>query len=211
MLPFEERRILLYVPNLIGYVRAGCLVVCWWAVGAWPALALAFYCLQAVLDAVDGWAARRLHQASTFGAWLDVAVDNSGRAMIWSLVWRGGWLVASLEWLCFVCNSSAGGRWKEELIAAGPLLCRRVMENGFYQPWGALAVAGLHVLPIWLMALQHDLLARLPVALVWASLAVLVAGRLLAASVELWCLWAHVRGLLRADIDPAQQQSGHKH
>ncbi|KAL3992420.1 E3 ubiquitin-protein ligase [Sarotherodon galilaeus] len=38
--------------------------------------------------AVDGWLARRLGQTSRFGAWLDVAVDNLGRGMLWSLLFK---------------------------------------------------------------------------------------------------------------------------
>lgn len=36
--------------------------------------------------AVDGWLARRLGLTSRFAAWLDVAVDNLGRGMLWSLL-----------------------------------------------------------------------------------------------------------------------------
>lgn len=37
---------------------------------------------------VDGWLARRLGQCSRFGAWLDVVVDNLGRGMLWSLLFK---------------------------------------------------------------------------------------------------------------------------
>jgi phosphatidylglycerophosphate synthase len=36
--------------------------------------------------AVDGWAARRFNQVSTFGAWLDVIIDNIGRGILWTRI-----------------------------------------------------------------------------------------------------------------------------
>jgi phosphatidylglycerophosphate synthase len=41
-----------------------------------PGAALALYVLAALTDLADGWLARQLGQASTFGAQLDAAVDN---------------------------------------------------------------------------------------------------------------------------------------
>lgn len=37
---------------------------------------------------LDGWLARRLGQTSRFGAWLDVVVDNMGRGMLWSQLFK---------------------------------------------------------------------------------------------------------------------------
>lgn len=44
--------------------------------GGQVVLALAIYIVAACTDLVDGWLARRSHQASAFGAQLDAAVDN---------------------------------------------------------------------------------------------------------------------------------------
>lgn len=41
-----------------------------------PRAALAVYVLAAASDLIDGWLARRLRQASAFGAQLDAAIDN---------------------------------------------------------------------------------------------------------------------------------------
>ncbi|XP_037092298.1 uncharacterized protein LOC119112291 [Pollicipes pollicipes] len=204
-----EQKILLYVPNLIGYVRVACLAGAWQCRHDQASMLVLLYAAQAVLDGVDGWAARRLGQCSSFGAWLDVVVDNLGRSLLWSLVSEWGWLVASLEWLCFACNSGAGSRWKADIIARGPRVCRLVMADGFKTRWGVLAISGLHVLPIWVLGLQRGVwagpLAWVPRPLVLAGLAVLVVGRLLCALVELWCVWAHVRVLLRQDAEPVAE------
>ncbi|XP_043216733.1 uncharacterized protein LOC122378999 [Amphibalanus amphitrite] len=206
----REAQILLYVPNLIGYIRLACLLASWWCWAEQPGQMVLFYALQATLDGVDGWAARRLQQCSTFGAWLDVVLDNVGRTMLWSVLFDWGWLVACLEWLCFVCNSGAGGQWKAAIIADGPPLCRWVMADGFKTRWGVLAIGGLHVLPIWLVGMRRGLFAStsgplgwLPAPLVVACLALLVVGRLLCALVELWCILAHVRAMLREDAAAA--------
>ncbi|XP_039478558.1 CDP-diacylglycerol--inositol 3-phosphatidyltransferase 1 [Oreochromis aureus] len=79
-------KVLLYWPNIVGYIRIG-LVFAAWAAYETPVVFLPLYSLTS-LDAVDGWLARRLGQTSRFGAWLDVAVDNLGRGMLWSLLFK---------------------------------------------------------------------------------------------------------------------------
>lgn len=43
---------------------------------------------ECICAGVDGWLARRLGQSSRFGAWLDVVVDNVGRGMLWSRLFK---------------------------------------------------------------------------------------------------------------------------
>lgn len=43
---------------------------------------------ECIWAGVDGWLARRLDQCSRFGAWLDVVVDNVGRGMLWSRLFK---------------------------------------------------------------------------------------------------------------------------
>ncbi|MQM00429.1 hypothetical protein Taro_033164 [Colocasia esculenta] len=72
----KEISVYLYIPNIIGYIRVlmNCL-----------AFALCFsnkrifailYFVSFVLDAVDGWFARKFNQVSTFGAVLDMVTDR---------------------------------------------------------------------------------------------------------------------------------------
>ncbi|CEM22479.1 unnamed protein product [Vitrella brassicaformis CCMP3155] len=72
----------LFVPNIIGYVRV---------VLAFVAFALAYvtwvgfvvcYSTSQVLDAFDGWAARRLNQTTHFGAVLDQVTDRFSTAVV---------------------------------------------------------------------------------------------------------------------------------
>ena len=74
--------VFLYAPNLIGYARVALLAVSYWLV---PARLTAFagcYLLSFALDFADGWAARRLDQASVFGEYLDMLTDRVGTLLL---------------------------------------------------------------------------------------------------------------------------------
>uniref|UniRef100_A0A3Q1FXI6 Uncharacterized LOC110955868 n=1 Tax=Acanthochromis polyacanthus TaxID=80966 RepID=A0A3Q1FXI6_9TELE len=178
--------VLLYWPNIVGYIRIG-LVFAAWAAYNTPALFVPLYSVSIALDGVDGWLARRLGQTSRFGAWLDVVVDNLGRGMLWSLLFEWGFLVCALEWCVFVCNhSTRGDRWKESFSSSPPLI-QAIMANGFWTPLGAWVVGGLHCLPLWLYWYQRGLLSHwldLPLWIQAAGTLLLAAGRLLALSAE---------------------------
>lgn len=82
--------VFLYVPNIVGYVRAS-LIVC-----ASEAMVRSFktkdldlrglfmvlYVINFILDAVDGFLARALNQTSRFGAALDMILDRLGSALL---------------------------------------------------------------------------------------------------------------------------------
>ncbi|XP_056330551.1 uncharacterized protein si:ch1073-145m9.1 [Danio aesculapii] len=191
-------QVILYVPNLIGYIRI-LLVLIAWILYRDPQSFVPLYVLSIILDGVDGWVARRLHQTSRFGAWLDVVIDNVGRGMIWNMLYDWGWLVSSVEWCVFVCNHNArGAQWKNS-FSESPVWVQAVMANGFKTPLGILTVAGLHVLPVWLYGFEHEVLSRALCAPNWLQIAgilVLTAGRVLGFAVEMWCILAHLRCLL---------------
>ncbi|KAM8768529.1 uncharacterized protein AB9X84_022727 isoform 1-T1 [Acanthopagrus schlegelii] len=196
-------QVLLYWPNVIGYIRIG-LVLAAWAASETPALFVPLYSASTALDGVDGWLARRLGQSSRFGAWLDVVVDNMGRGMLWSLLFEWGWLVSALEWCVFVCNhNTRGDHWKNSFTTS-PRFIRAIMANGFRTPLGTWVVSGLHCLPLWLYGCQWDLLTRwlyLPSWIQTLGTVLLGAGRLLALSAEIWCVWTHIE-YLTSDEEP---------
>ncbi|KXZ53480.1 hypothetical protein GPECTOR_7g930 [Gonium pectorale] len=157
--------------------------------GASPAAAHPFACVP---------------QTSAFGAFLDVAVDLATRGLLWSWAAPGGLgaAVLLLEAITFVCTHAVHGAvWKAEVqLGPTPPWVRAVMANGFKTPAGCLAVAGLMGCPLWLWARR-----ALPPG-PWGSPAVgavLVLGRLLAAAVEVWVVWRHLRALLQADAAAA--------
>eukprot|EP01051_Picozoa_sp_SAG22_P005674 SAG22_NODE_344_length_11914_cov_6.665679_2_plen_242_part_00 len=222
--------VLLYVPNLIGYLRLALLVAAFhggqlFGLGpgetvpsARPLHFLGLYAASALLDGLDGIAARRLDQCSAFGAWLDVIIDNIGRTLLWTTVapgW-GGW-VACFEWTTFSCTHCIGAGWKVDFGAA-PRLVTGIMANGFYNPLGVWAIAGLHFLPfsLYIQGLaQHPDLAAVTAAFAAADrklggdsggseagggggtglravIAVLALGRALTAVAETWFVWGHI-------------------
>ena len=72
--------VFLFVPNLIGYLRVVLTFVGYhYAVGDSKdyRLTVASYMISQLLDAADGYAARKLNQSSTFGAVLDMVTDRA--------------------------------------------------------------------------------------------------------------------------------------
>uniref|UniRef100_A0A1A8S3N0 CDP-diacylglycerol--inositol 3-phosphatidyltransferase n=1 Tax=Nothobranchius rachovii TaxID=451742 RepID=A0A1A8S3N0_9TELE len=191
------RRVVLFWPNIVGYIRIS-LVFAAWAAHQSPAAFVPLYTLASILDGVDGWLARKLGQTSRFGAWLDVLVDNLSRSMLWSLLFQWGWLVSTLEWCVFVCNhSTRGPDWKSS-FSSSPRLIRAIMANGLWTPLGVWVVSGLHGLPLWLYLHQNDLLSDWLDLQPWVQsvgTVVLAAGRVMALSAEMWCIWTHIQYL----------------
>jgi CDP-diacylglycerol--inositol 3-phosphatidyltransferase len=69
--------ILLYVPNLIGYARVILLFMCYFVMIKNYLLAILFYSVSSLLDAFDGYYARKLNQSSKFGGLLDMLTDRA--------------------------------------------------------------------------------------------------------------------------------------
>jgi CDP-diacylglycerol--inositol 3-phosphatidyltransferase len=77
------KAVLLYVPNLIGYARilgaASSFLLMMCRSELWL-LAVILYVSNFVGDLVDGWAARRFNQCSSFGGVLDMVTDRCSTA-----------------------------------------------------------------------------------------------------------------------------------
>ncbi|XP_028662877.1 uncharacterized protein si:ch1073-145m9.1 isoform X1 [Erpetoichthys calabaricus] len=191
--------VFLYVPNIIGYFRIILLLTSWGFL-SYPQIFLPCYLWFVILDGLDGYAARYLGQVSEFGAWLDVAIDNLGRGMLWSALFQGGCFISALEWCVFVCtHSSMGAEWKSRFVSS-PWWVHRVMANGFKTTLGAFVIAGLHLLPVWLYSFFTGVLTDplyLPHILQWVGIVVLSAGRLWCLAIEIWCIWTHIKFLTR--------------
>jgi len=68
--------VFLFVPNLIGYARVILAALSLYYMSSYPKYSTLAYGASALLDAVDGQAARALGQTSKFGAVLDMVVDR---------------------------------------------------------------------------------------------------------------------------------------
>ncbi|XP_048857503.1 uncharacterized protein si:ch1073-145m9.1 isoform X1 [Brienomyrus brachyistius] len=183
---YRDSQRLIKISLFSGYVRV-LLVLAAWAGFNNPEIFVPCYGISVVLDGVDGFVARRLQQTSELGAWLDVVIDNTGRGMLWSMLFQWGWLVPSLEWNVFVCNHRVrGAEWKCS-FSDSPRWVQAVMANSFKSPLGVLAISGLHILPVWLYGLQMGILTQilhLPAWLQTLGTLLLSMGRLLCLSVE---------------------------
>ncbi|XP_044763517.1 CDP-diacylglycerol--inositol 3-phosphatidyltransferase [Coccinella septempunctata] len=73
-----EENIFLFIPNLIGYARIILAFISFYFMSTNYLIALASYAISALLDAIDGHAARYFNQGTKFGAMLDQLTDRCG-------------------------------------------------------------------------------------------------------------------------------------
>eukprot|EP01038_Epipyxis_sp_PR26KG_P008226 gene8226-11132_t len=68
--------VLLYYPNIIGYLRVACMIFSFiYANSSWN-ISVVFYCMAFAGDVVDGYVARAFNQCSKFGGILDMVTDR---------------------------------------------------------------------------------------------------------------------------------------
>ncbi|CCE62930.1 hypothetical protein TPHA_0D02940 [Tetrapisispora phaffii CBS 4417] len=73
----EPRDIFRYIPNKIGYLRVVTALISFITMTNYPLITVFFYGMSCLLDAVDGFLARKYNQCSKFGAVLDMVADRS--------------------------------------------------------------------------------------------------------------------------------------
>jgi CDP-diacylglycerol--inositol 3-phosphatidyltransferase len=209
------RDVALFVPNLLTYARAALLLGVPVAAPSHPLTAAALYAAAAALDAADGAAARALGQASGYGAFLDVAVDNVARALMWALASGAGAPLAvaalpALEGLTFAAtHAGAGAAWKADAFASAPPtgLVAWLSRDAFRTPQGVCLMAGLHFAPLALFLRPVAAAGGWAAAPAWrATLAALLTARAAAALVELWLLRRHLRAMLHRDAAARNEQ-----
>ncbi|CAD6239018.1 GSCOCG00008605001-RA-CDS [Cotesia congregata] len=74
----ESENIFLFVPNLIGFARVILAVISFYFMPTNYVIAIWCYVISALLDAVDGHAARYFNQSTKFGGMLDQLTDRVG-------------------------------------------------------------------------------------------------------------------------------------
>ncbi|XP_041971996.1 CDP-diacylglycerol--inositol 3-phosphatidyltransferase [Aricia agestis] len=75
-----EENVFLFVPNIIGFARVILAIIAFYFMPTNCVLACTCYIVSALLDAVDGHAARHFNQSTKFGAMLDQLTDRAGTA-----------------------------------------------------------------------------------------------------------------------------------
>ena len=81
-MPLTPVDVTLFVPNIIGYFRIVAAIASFYVAFDYPAWCLGLYTASFIFDAVDGWAARKLNQCSSFGAILDMFSDRAATAAL---------------------------------------------------------------------------------------------------------------------------------
>ncbi|CAO1612981.1 unnamed protein product [Parajaminaea phylloscopi] len=77
-----EENVFLFVPNLIGYTRVVLAALSLYYMQVHPKACTFLYGVSCLLDAFDGYAARRLGQSTKFGAVLDMVTDRCTTACL---------------------------------------------------------------------------------------------------------------------------------
>lgn len=85
---WDNWRVLIWLPNLVGYVRVGLLLMAWHSAVTEPLMFLIFYASSYLLDMLDGFLARACGQTSDFGAQLDMIVDRISSAILMLILMR---------------------------------------------------------------------------------------------------------------------------
>lgn len=124
----------LYVPNIIGYIRIIFLILFVLCAFRFPVFALCCMIISAILDAVDGFAARKLQQISKLGTTLDFALDRASIAaieLVLALIYPSFWMffagLLMLDIFSHLCQLyytvfSGTDSHKSQSIAKGKLL-----------------------------------------------------------------------------------------
>ncbi|RMZ77934.1 hypothetical protein DV738_g4183, partial [Chaetothyriales sp. CBS 135597] len=73
---YKQENIFLFIPNLIGYARIVLAFASLYYMPIHPRTCSLLYSISCLLDALDGLAARRYNQSTTFGAVLDMVTDR---------------------------------------------------------------------------------------------------------------------------------------
>lgn len=95
----SQENIFLFLPNLIGYARIVLAIASLYYMPLHPRTCSFLYSVSCLLDALDGLAARRYNQSTTFGAVLDMVTDRCTTSCLlvflasafprWSIVFQG--------------------------------------------------------------------------------------------------------------------------
>ncbi|KAH8819968.1 CDP-diacylglycerol-inositol 3-phosphatidyltransferase-like protein PIS [Xylogone sp. PMI_703] len=94
-----QENIFLFIPNLIGYSRIILAIASLYYMPLHPRTCSLLYSISCLLDALDGYAARRYEQSTRFGAVLDMVTDRCTTSCLlvflasafprWSIIFQG--------------------------------------------------------------------------------------------------------------------------
>ncbi|WVZ85428.1 hypothetical protein U9M48_032359 [Paspalum notatum var. saurae] len=153
----------LYIPNIIGYFRIIINFIAFAVCYTNRPLFATLYFLSFVLDGVDGWFARKLNQASTFGAVLDMVTDRVSTACLLALLsqcYRPGLIFLILlglditsHWLQMYSSFLSGKNSHKDVKHTGNWLLK--LYYG-YRPFMAFCCVSCEVLYIILFLFANE-------------------------------------------------------
>lgn len=155
-----------------------------------------------------GYVARVRDQQTTFGASLDVFLDNTARLSAWFLSQcRWGVLLSAVEWTTFAFTAVTSSNWKRSVFRNSPKYVEVVVSNCFRCPLGVFSIAGLDFLPL-IMYLQNKCVesdSSLACVLLTGGtfnvlFPVLLLGRILCLVIEFWVLRRAVARMITGDL-----------
>lgn len=201
----------LFVPNLLCYLRILLGFSGLHVSHSRPVLAVFFWVISAILDAFDGYCARKLDQCSSFGIILDIAADNVLRTVVWlaaaiqepaSYSLTAGVFI-SLEWSTMVCTQLhavlSESHWKQSR-ANDPWFVRQVFSNNFKTLFGGFCIYGLFAANIFAYATHFPVFANaIPFFRYWKYAA--YCGRSCTALAELWLCKSYLSLLMERGSD----------
>ncbi|CAI0445356.1 unnamed protein product [Linum tenue] len=145
----------LYIPNIIGYVRVLMNVYAFAICFSNKQLFCILYFISFVCDGIDGWAARKFNQVSTFGAVLDMITDRISTAcllVILSQVYRPGLTFVSLlaldigsHWLQMYSTFLLGKASHKDVKDSTSWLFRAYYGNRMFMAYCCVACEVLYI------------------------------------------------------------------
>lgn len=223
-------RVLLFVPNLIGYARVLMTLSSFVIMSSFPSnwlTGIALYLGSFAGDLLDGMAARKLHQTSSFGGVLDMITDRCGTTgLLFVLsheyaatdaaaehqtavpVWRLTFLALLLldissHWCQMYSSLAVGAHHKSEEGTAGKHFLVRWFYK-YYWFFGYLCV-GAEFTYILLYVRQHTEADSVVSAILDIVLAVCLPGCLAKQAVNVMQLTSACRSIAQYDADQRNQ------
>mmetsp|Transcript_258 Transcript_258/g.955 ORF Transcript_258/g.955 Transcript_258/m.955 type:complete len:248 (-) Transcript_258:111-854(-) len=212
--------ILLYVPNVIGYVRVGLLVAFYvYALREWE-VAIGCYLLSFLGDLFDGFFAKQLAQTSTFGMILDMVTDRVATAGLltilavlyppWAPVFAASQgLDLASHWFHMYSTATGGGGGHHK--SDGALKRRNFILRTYYKSYPLFAYlcvsAELTYVALYVLKFRPDFKFFHVVHLFYLYLFLCLPGCIVKQVVNLAQLASAVNDLVQRDIQLQVHQS----
>lgn len=207
--------VVLYIPNILGYIR---ILLAFYALhqsGDEPTRAVILFILSASLDLIDGILARSLNQISSFGVLLDIVADNILRTCGWMAVailpttsikmHMVTATIISLEWMTMLAtqlhanSGSSQQHWKLQRDN-DPWIVRALFANNFKNPLGILSMYGLFSSYLFAFGAEHSQIHNaVPLFEFFQYTAYL--GRALSLVVECWMIKNYASLVIEKDTN----------